>query len=114
VVGQAELILPIPEKWRSRSRFTFFYDMGNVYATDDVVYYNRGCFNPDADPSCTEIKYDLDTTGMKASFGAAVQWLAPLGLFRFSYAVPLNTSEATLLRFGDETENFQFSIGGAF
>jgi outer membrane protein insertion porin family len=114
MTGQAEVILPIPEKWRSRSRFTLFYDLGNVFATDDVVYYNKGCFDPQTDPSCTEIKYDLDTTGIKTAVGAAVQWLAPLGLFRFSYAFPLNAQDATALRFGDETEQFQFSIGGAF
>ncbi len=45
----------------------------------------------------------------------AVQWLAPLGVFRFSYAVPLKKfSGDTATQFGDETEGFQFSIGQAF
>jgi outer membrane protein insertion porin family len=48
------------------------------------------------------------------SYGAAVQWLAPLGLFRFSYAFPINAVGAEDGRFGDRTERFQFSIGGAF
>jgi outer membrane protein insertion porin family len=44
-----------------------------------------------------------------------VQWLAPLGVFRFSYAVPLKEySGDTDSRYGDETEGFQFSIGQAF
>jgi outer membrane protein insertion porin family len=43
-----------------------------------------------------------------------VQWLAPLGLFRFSYGIPLNSFEGDTVRFGDETERFQFSIGQAF
>ncbi|MFQ5609572.1 MAG: outer membrane protein assembly factor BamA, partial [Woeseiaceae bacterium] len=38
--AQAELILPIPEKWRSRARFSLFFDAGNVYSTDDVVFYD--------------------------------------------------------------------------
>ena len=44
----------------------------------------------------------------------AVQWLAPLGVFRFSYAVPLNDEESSGVEYGDETEGFQFSIGQAF
>jgi outer membrane protein insertion porin family len=43
-----------------------------------------------------------------------VQWLAPLGVFRFSYAIPLNDKSATPTTYGDETEGFQFSIGQAF
>jgi outer membrane protein insertion porin family len=44
-----------------------------------------------------------------------VQWLAPLGVFRFSYALPLNeNSTDTPDRYGDQTEGFQFSIGQAF
>jgi outer membrane protein insertion porin family len=46
--------------------------------------------------------------------GIAAQWLAPLGLFRFSYAFPLNAEDGTATLYGDETERFQFSIGGAF
>lgn len=113
-VGQAELILPMPQSWKSRARFTLFYDVGNIYANDDVVYYNKGCVNPQNDPSCVPIKYDLDASGIKSSVGLGAQWLAPLGLFRFSYAFPLNADDPTALRFGDETERFQFSIGGAF
>ena len=45
----------------------------------------------------------------------AVQWLAPLGLFRFSLAVPLNAQrEVDGVTWGDETERFQFSVGQAF
>jgi outer membrane protein insertion porin family len=43
-----------------------------------------------------------------------VQWLAPLGLFRFSYGIPLNAIQGTTTTFGDQTERFQFSIGQAF
>ncbi len=114
VVGQAELILPIPQSWQSRSRFTAFLDAGNVYSNDDVVFYDRSCLGTSLTPSCIPIKYDLDSTGVKASYGIAAQWLSPMGLFRFSYAFPINAAEPTELRFGDETERFQFSIGGAF
>ena len=46
--------------------------------------------------------------------GVAVQWLAPLGLFRFSYAYPLNPYKENDRYFGDVLERFQFSIGQAF
>jgi len=51
-----------------------------------------------------------------------VQWLAPLGLFRFSLGVPLNAhkgdnnplSPGYNTKWADQTEVFQFSIGQAF
>ena len=47
--------------------------------------------------------------------GVAVQWLAPLGLFRFSLAVPLNAQHGNgITTWGDQTEAFQFSVGNAF
>lgn len=105
IAGQTELILPIPQKWRSRSRFTAFYDFGGVYDTGGVNFTDKL-----GDP----IEYDLDTDGLKDSWGLAVQWLAPLGLFRFSYAFPLNADDETHRFYGNDTERFQFSIGGAF
>ena len=43
-----------------------------------------------------------------------MQWLAPLGLFRFSYAVPLNAYKGDSVLYPDEKEGFQFSVGQAF
>ena len=52
---------------------------------------------------------------LKRSYGLAVEWLAPMGLFRFSYAFPQNADPFEPDgRFGEESERFQFSIGGAF
>ena len=51
---------------------------------------------------------------LRASVGIGVQWLAPLGLFRFSYAFPLNEYLGNDRYYGDELERFQFSIGQAF
>ena len=46
---------------------------------------------------------------------AGMTLLAPLGVFRFSYAYPLNAKRGdTATRWGDEVEGFQFSIGQAF
>jgi outer membrane protein assembly factor BamA len=40
--------------------------------------------------------------------------MAPLGIFRFSYGIPLNQFKGDGIRYPDETEEFQFSIGSAF
>jgi outer membrane protein insertion porin family len=116
MAGQAELILPIPVKWRSRARFTLFFDVGNVYSTDDVTFYDTSCVtnSPITCNPSSEIGYDFGDTDLKRSYGAAVQWLAPMGLFRFSYGFPMNADDPVDGRFGDRTERFQFSIGGAF
>jgi outer membrane protein assembly factor BamA len=48
-------------------------------------------------------------------FGFAVQWLAPLGLFRFSYGIPVNAVHTNYITaWPDQTEGFQFSVGNAF
>jgi outer membrane protein insertion porin family len=60
------------------------------------------------------IDYSYDYDKLKKSVGLGVEWLAPLGLLRFSYAMPLNEDDATDRFFGDEVERFQFSIGNAF
>jgi outer membrane protein insertion porin family len=106
MAAQTELILPIPEKWRAKSRITLFYDIGNVFSTGGVNF-----FAPDR---VTPIDYDLDLGNLKQSVGISAQWLAPLGLFRFSYGFPLNSEKASALSYGDDEEQFQFSIGGAF
>jgi len=105
MAAQTEIILPIPEKWRSRARFTLFYDMAGVFDTGGVSFTDKL-----GDP----IEYDFDSDELKKSYGLAVQWLAPLGLFRFSYGFPIDTVSGNERFFGDETERFQFSIGGAF
>jgi outer membrane protein insertion porin family len=60
------------------------------------------------------IEYDFDFGELRQSVGVAAQWLAPLGLFRFSYAFPLNARDTDTTLIGDDVEQFQFSVGGAF
>jgi len=105
VAGQAEIILPIPEKWSSQARATLFYDVGNVFNTGEVAF---------TDKLGSPIEYKLDVDELRASVGIGVEWLAPLGLFRFSYAFPLNEYRGNDRYYGDELERFQFSIGQAF
>jgi outer membrane protein insertion porin family len=106
VAGQAEYLLPIPEKWQFKARFSLFFDIGNVFSLGNVQFYDRQNIVP--------IEYDFDAGQLKQSVGIAAQWLAPLGLFRFSYAFPLNAVDGTNTMYGDQTSRFQFSIGGAF
>ena len=105
VASQLELIIPLPEKWASQARAAIFYDVGNVFNTGEVSFTDKL-------GSPQEYKPDFDE--LRASVGIGVQWLAPMGLFRFSYALPLNDYVGNDRFYGDETERFQFSIGQAF
>lgn len=107
VAARAELIIPTPEKWATSARATWFYDIGNVFSTG-----NRYQFT--GIDGVTPVDYRFDYDKLKHSTGLAVQWLAPLGVFRFSYAFPLNTDRGDGVIFPDEEERFQFTIGQAF
>jgi len=114
ITSQNELLLPMPAKWRQSARVSLFFDMGNVFYTGNKIQF----YGPDG---VTPVTYHLDGWGdIKRSVGLAVQWLAPLGLFRFSFGVPLNAKHSTLCgagnscQWGDQTEGFQFSVGNAF
>ena len=118
VAGQLELILPLPASWQARSRFVLFYDVANVFSTEDAIEWYDGNGGQGGGGQLPNDFYDFDTDQLRTSIGIAAEWLAPLGLFRFSYGVPLNEygggQEGGFNLMGDETENFQFSIGGAF
>jgi outer membrane protein insertion porin family len=107
VVNRYELIFPVPDKWKSAARISWFYDIGNVFQTGNKVKF----LGVD---DITPVDYHFNYANLKRSTGLAVQWLAPLGLFRFSYGIPLNAFPGNTVQFGDETERFQFSIGQAF
>ena len=106
VTTQFELLLPIPEKWRNSARFSVFYDIGNVFSTEGVKFYGTD--------QTTPVDYKFSYHALKHSAGVAVQWLAPLGVFRFSFAIPLSKDNGNTVQYKDETEGFQFSIGQAF
>ena len=105
VANQFELIIPTPEKISGSTRVALFYDIGNVFSTGGVTFYDK---------LGDVMDYDFDTEKLKHSVGLAVEWLAPLGLLRFSYAMPLNEDDPTDRFYGDQIERFQFSIGNAF
>ena len=103
--NQFELIIPTPEKIAGSTRIALFFDIGGVFSTDGTRFYDK--LNDPMD-------YDFSYDRLKKSVGLGVEWLAPLGLLRFSYAMPLNEDDATDRFYGDEVERFQFSIGNAF
>jgi outer membrane protein insertion porin family len=105
VASQVELIIPLPEKWSSQARASLFYDVGNVFNTGEVRF---------TDKLGSPIEYKPDFDELRSSVGIGVQWLAPLWLFRFSYAYPLNPYSGNDRYYGDQLERFQFSIGQAF
>ncbi len=105
-VLQTELLLPIPDKWKNSARFSFFYDIGNVFSTENVQFLGIDRQTP--------VDYKFDFNKLKRSTGVAVQWLAPMGIFRFSYALPLNASPGDSIHYPDKKELFQFTVGQAF
>jgi outer membrane protein insertion porin family len=125
VLGRAELNLPMPQKFEASARVKLFFDMGNVYSTSGrptfyapAPYLYEGGAVPGTLGPITQ--YNFSYNSLKKSAGIAVEWLAPLGLFRFSFAFPLNSvrenDNPTLgpLTWGDNVERFQFDIGQAF
>jgi len=105
VAMQAEAIMPLPAKFASSARLSLFFDAGQSFYLGDTRFRNkRG----------DRVEYPFDLSELRTSAGAAIQWLSPMGLFRFSYAVPLSFQEETRRVFGDEIERFQFSVGQAF
>ncbi len=102
--------LPDAGQVAQSARVSLFFDMGNVfYQTGTKLKF----FGPDGvSPGDYQFK---DWNSLKHSVGVAVQWLAPLGLFRFSFGVPLERqARRRASHLGDETEGFQFSVGQAF
>ncbi len=110
IISQNELLLPIPAKWRQTARVSLFFDMGNVFYTGNGVKF----YEPN---NVTPVYYHLNGWGsLKRSVGLAVEWLSPMGLFRFSYGVALNASRnlANPNVWQDQTSGFQFTVGQAF
>jgi outer membrane protein insertion porin family len=103
--AQFEAIIPLPAKFQTSARVSLFYDIGQSYFLGDTEFRNKRGDRTD---------YRFDLGELRSSAGIAVQWLSPMGLFKFSWAKPLRYQSETRREFGDELEPFQFSIGTAF
>ncbi|MEO0424157.1 MAG: outer membrane protein assembly factor BamA [Pseudomonadota bacterium] len=113
LVSQLELLIPTPQNFGNSTRLALFYDVGNIFYTGDTQFCSDE--NSEGDrfgTSCitgvTLEDYGIDLGDLRSSVGIGVEWLAPLGTFRFSFALPLNTDPL------DEIERFQFSVGQTF
>ena len=106
VSAQFELMMPLPEKWQKYSRIGFFYDIGNVFSTENVSFL---------DDDGQSLDYTFEFSELRQSVGIAAQILMPLGVFRLSYGVPLNAEDNNPNRFlRDDIERFQIAIGVNF
>jgi outer membrane protein insertion porin family len=102
---QLEAIIPLPSKFQTSARLSLFYDVGQSFYQGDTEFRNKRGDRTD---------YRFDLGELRSSAGVAIQWLSPMGLFRFSWAMPLRYQSETRREFGDHLEPFQFSVGTAF
>lgn len=97
VVGNAELIFPVPFAETGRSfRMSAFIDGGNVFSAENGINFS-------------DIK-DLPgiSDRLRYSAGFTAIWMTPVAPLTFSYAWALNNEP------GDEIEKFQFTLGAFF
>lgn len=103
-LASIELIVPTPfasDEARSQIRTSVFFDMASVW---DTEFVDRGAPN-----SGSQYYYDYsDPTNYRSSYGAALQWMSPMGPLVFSLAKPIKIYE------GDDEEFFTFTIGRTF
>jgi outer membrane protein insertion porin family len=84
---------------------SLFFDVGQSFYLGNLEFKDKAGFR---------VNYGFDVQQLRTSTGIGVEWLAPLGLFRFSLALPINYQRDNWKHYGDQTELFQFSIGHAF
>ena len=88
LVGNLELLFPPPGfKDNKTVRLATFFDIGNVYNTNDGGF---------------------ESSDLRYSVGVGASWLSPLGALTVSFAVPLKKDDM------DEPEEFQFNFGTTF
>jgi len=86
VIGNAELLMPVPWIKEKSVRMSGFVDAGAVYGPGDLP----------------------GSEGLRYSTGVAFTWISPMGPIKLSYAVPLNKQAV------DRLQKFQFTLGSMF
>ena len=87
VVTNSEFLFPVEALGSAESfRLGLYFDAGNVFADTD----------------------DYDTSELRTSVGLSAKWFTVIGPIELSYAYPINDEP------GDDTRNFQFSLGALF
>ncbi len=92
LVGNVELLFPMPGIKDNSVRLSTFLDAGGVFGEGNALYGSN--------------TFSLDD--MRFSAGLGVAWNSPLGPLRFSLAYPLNKKDT------DKTQVFQFNLGSTF
>ena len=86
VVGNVELLFPMPGYKERNVRLAGFFDVGNVWGPDEKV----------------------KAGDLRMGAGLAVSWDSPVGPLRFSFGAPIRRKD------GDKIERFQFQLGKIF
>ena len=86
VVGNLEVLFPMPGIKDKSVRLSGFVDAGNVWGA----------------------LQDVSGSDLRAAAGVAMSWDSPVGPLKFSYAYPFKTKEI------DRIERFQFQLGRIF
>jgi len=87
VITTAEVIFPLEALGSSDTfRLGVYFDAGNVFEDTDTY----------------------ETDELRQSVGVSAKWFSVIGPIEFSYAFPINDES------GDDTEEFQFSLGARF
>ena len=87
VITNLELLFQIEALGGAESfRLGLYFDAGTVFAEYD----------------------DFDESELRQSVGLSAKWFTLIGPIELSYAVPINDEP------GDDTKNFQFSLGAPF
>jgi outer membrane protein insertion porin family len=86
LVGNMEVLFPLPGYKEKNVRLAFFLDTGDVWAPGEK----------------------MRLVDLRVGTGFAISWDSPVGPLRFSFAQPLRKFE------GDRAERFQFQLGRIF
>jgi len=110
VVGNAELILPIPFLREIKSvRVSTFFDAGNVFGTYLRLDPETGLLYRD--------KSTFQVSELRLAAGIGAMWLSPFGMLSVSVAQPFNYDDGRDSLTGrriDEIQKFQFTFGTNF
>ena len=95
IEGSAEVIFPLPFVSDQRQiRSAFFVDAGNVF--------NTNC------PAISLVCHGLKNGELRYTAGVSLTWITSMAPLSFSLGFPLNKKP------GDDTQLFQFELGGVF
>lgn len=109
LIGNAEIILPLPFLKDFKSvRVTAFYDVGNVYGTEQCGFRGFRLIVDDTGKVVPCPREDISVDALRMSTGVSAIWLSPFGMLSISIAQPFRDQPA------DDIQKFQFTFGTSF